>query len=71
MKSWIVPLLMLALGIAGFVSCFVFDFSMWILLPSIVLVLLGLMPFDAARHQMLEQIRARRESEHRSKENGP
>ena len=68
MKYWIVPLLMLALGTVGFVSCFVFGFSMWILLPSIVLVLLGLMPFDSARQHRLEQSRARRESEHGSKE---
>ena len=61
---------MLVLGVAGLLlGTLALDFSLWLIIPSVVLVLLGLMPFDAARRHMLEQTWAQRELEQRQRSN--
>lgn len=53
MRRWGAAVVMLVLGIAGMAGCLVFDLSGWWLIPSFLLLLLGLMPFDAARIHLL------------------
>jgi uncharacterized membrane protein len=61
MKYWATSIGFLVLGLAGAIIAWqFFGLSLWLLVPSAFLILLGLMPLSAAREHMRQQLWAQR-----------